>query len=106
MAWSAIRCRCSGWGWSGLLLFYARLDWVGGPGRLDVGFDDLVPTVTGMILVDSLLARRNWEVFGNALRHVILPASILGYLSLAYITRMTRSFMLAQLRQEYVTTAA
>jgi peptide/nickel transport system permease protein len=90
-------------GLMGLLVFYARLDWVAGPGRLDVAFDDLVPTVTGVILVDSLLARE-WEVFGNALRHVLLPASILGYLSLAYLARMTRSFMLAELGQEYVTT--
>jgi peptide/nickel transport system permease protein len=88
----------------GLLVFYARLDWVAGPGRLDVAFEDFVPTVTGVILVDSALARE-WEVFGNALRHVLLPASILGYLSLAYLARMTRSFVLAELRQEYVTTA-
>jgi peptide/nickel transport system permease protein len=36
---------------------------------------------------------------------LILPAAILGYFSLAYISRMTRSFMLEQLRQEYITTA-
>jgi peptide/nickel transport system permease protein len=41
-------------------------------------------------------------VFWNALSHLVLPASILGYLSLAYVARMTRSFMLGQLRQEYV----
>ena len=40
------------------------------------------------------------DVFGNALSHLILPASILGYFSLAYIARMTRSFMIEQLRQE------
>jgi peptide/nickel transport system permease protein len=90
-------------GLMGLLVFYARLDWVAGPGRLDVAFDDLVPTVTGVILVDSALAGE-WEVFGNAFRHVILPASLLGYFSLAYLARMTRSFMLAELGQEYVTT--
>jgi peptide/nickel transport system permease protein len=88
----------------GLLLFYARLGWVAGPGRLDVGFEDLAPAVTGVILVDAALAGE-WEVFANAFRHVILPAAILGYFSLAYISRMTRSFMLAELRQEYVTTA-
>jgi peptide/nickel transport system permease protein len=90
-------------GLMGLLVFYARLDWVAGPGRLDVAFDDLIPTVTGVILFDSALAWE-WEVFGNALRHVILPASLLGYFSLAYLARMTRSFMLAELGQEYVTT--
>jgi peptide/nickel transport system permease protein len=88
----------------GLLLFYARLGWVAGPGRLDVAFDDLVTPVTGVILLDSVLAGE-WEVFASALRHVILPASLLGYFSLAYVSRMTRSFMLAELGQEYVTTA-
>ncbi len=91
-------------GLMGLLLFYARLGWVAGPGRLDVGFEDLAPAVTGVILVDAAWAGE-WEVFANAFRHVILPATILGYFSLAYISRMTRSFMLAELRQEYVTTA-
>jgi peptide/nickel transport system permease protein len=85
----------------GLLLFYARLGWVEGPGRLDVGYDDIVPSVTGMITIDSLIAGES-DVFWNALGHLILPASILGYLSLAYVARMTRSFMLGQLRQEYV----
>lgn len=87
-----------------LLLFYARLDWAAGPGRLDVGYEDLVDTVTGVILIDSVIARE-WDVFVNALRHIILPASVLGYFSLAYISRMTRGFMLEQLRQEYITTA-
>ena len=91
-------------GLMGLLLFYGRLGWVAGPGRLDVAFEDLVTPVTGVILVDAALAGE-WEVFGNALSHVILPASILGYLSLAYLARMTRSLMLAELGQEYVTTA-
>ena len=88
----------------GLLLFYGILGWVGGPGRLDVFYDDIVPQVTGMILLDSALAGE-WEIFRNALSHIILPASILGYYSTAYISRMTRSFMLEQLSQEYITTA-
>ena len=85
----------------GLLLFYAKLGWVEGPGRLDIGFDDIVPTVTGLLTVDALLAGEP-EVFRNAVSHLVLPASILGYLSLAYVARMTRSFMLGQLQQEYV----
>jgi peptide/nickel transport system permease protein len=91
-------------GLMGLLLFYAKLGWVEGPGRLDVFFDDIVPPVTGVILIDSALAG-DWEVFRNALAHVVLPASILGYFSLAYIARMTRSLMLEQLRQEYILAA-
>ncbi|MDX1540270.1 MAG: ABC transporter permease [Geminicoccaceae bacterium] len=88
----------------GLLIFYARLDWVAGPGRLDVFYEGLVPPVTGVILIDSLLAGET-DIFVNAFWHIILPASILGYFSLAYIARMTRSFMIEQLRQEYIITA-
>ena len=88
----------------GLLLFYAKLGWVGGPGRIDVAFDDIVAPVTGMLTIDSLLAGE-YEVFWNAVSHLMLPASILGYLSLAYVARMTRSFMLGQLKQEYVLAA-
>lgn len=88
----------------GLALFYARLRWVGGPGRLDIFYDGLVSPVTGLILVDSLLAGEI-EIFWNAISHLILPAAVLGFFSLAYIARMTRSFMLDQLSQEFVTTA-
>ena len=87
-----------------LLLFYARLGWVAGPGRLDIGFDDMFDPVTHLILVDAAIAGE-WEVFRNALSHIVLPASVLGWFSLAYIARMTRSFMIEQLGQEYVTTA-
>jgi peptide/nickel transport system permease protein len=88
----------------GLLLFYGILGWVAGPGRLGVFFEDVVPAVTGVILIDSAIARE-WEVFWNAVSHVVLPAAVLGYFSVAYIARMTRSFMLDQLGQEYVVTA-
>jgi peptide/nickel transport system permease protein len=91
-------------GLMGLLLFYARLHWVAGPGQVDPAYDGMVDTRSGSLLVDALLARE-WEVFGNALSHVVLPAAILAYYSVAYISRMTRSFMLEQLSQEYVTTA-
>jgi peptide/nickel transport system permease protein len=91
-------------GLMGLLLFYARLHWVSGPGRLDPAFDGMVDTRTGSLLIDALLAGE-WEVFFNALSHIALPAGILGYYSVAYLSRMTRSFMLDQLGQEYITTA-
>jgi len=88
----------------GLLVFYGTLGWVGGPGRLDIFYEDIIPQITGMILIDSLLAG-DFEIFKNAVSHIILPATILGYYSIAYISRMTRSFMLEQLSQEYITTA-
>ncbi|MGB5988015.1 MAG: ABC transporter permease [Desulfobacterales bacterium] len=91
-------------GLMGLLLFYGKLDWVPGPGRLDVFYDGILEPLTGVILIDSALAGE-WGIFRNAAGHLVLPAAILGYYSLAYISRMTRSFMLEQLNQEYITTA-
>lgn len=88
----------------GLALFYAKLQWVGGPGRIDIFYDGIIEPVTGLLLIDSLLAG-DIEIFVNALTHIALPAAVLGFFSLAYIARMTRSFMLDQLAQEYVTTA-
>ena len=55
-------------------------------------------------MIDAAISG-DWEIFHNALSHLILPASILGTFALAYIARMTRSFMLDQLSQEYVLTA-
>jgi peptide/nickel transport system permease protein len=88
----------------GLLIFYAKLDWLPGPGRLDFGYEDIVTPVTGIMTIDTLIAGET-DLFWNALAHLILPAALLGYYSLAYISRMTRSLMLSQLRQEYVLTA-
>jgi len=95
-------------GLMGLLIFYGELGWVGGPGRLDtfqeMMFESEVPRHTGMILIDSALAGA-WDIFRNALSHIVLPAGVLAYYSMAYISRMTRSFMMNELSQEYVTTA-
>jgi peptide/nickel transport system permease protein len=88
----------------GLLLFYGMLGWVNGPGRLGVFFEDVVPVVTGVILIDAAIAGE-WEVFRNAVGHAVLPSAVLGYFSVAYIARMTRSFMLEQMNQEYVIAA-
>jgi peptide/nickel transport system permease protein len=88
----------------GLLLFYARLHWVSGPGRIDPLYDGMVDTHTGSLLIDALIARE-WDVFANAFSHIALPAGVLAFYSIAYLSRMTRSFMLEQLSQEYVTTA-
>lgn len=88
----------------GLYVFYFKLDWVSGPGQVDVFYQGIVRPVTGSILIDSSLAGE-WEVFRNACSHIVLPAVLLGYFSLAYISRMTRSMMLDQLTREYVLTA-
>ncbi len=92
--------------WTGLLLlllFYYRLGWLPAAGRLD--FFTIPPDrITGMYLLDSLLTG-NWEVFKDALRHILLPAFCLGFLATASIARTTRASMLDVLKQEYITTA-
>ena len=88
----------------GLLVFYASLGWVGGPGRLDIAYQYTIPDVTGLVLVDTALAG-SLEAFLNALSHIVLPASLLGLIAFGYIARMSRSFLLWQMRQDYVTVA-
>ena len=93
--------------WTGLMalfIFYAKLKLVGASGRIDVFYEGLVTPMTGFLLIDAAL-QQQWDVFHNALGHIILPAAILGYYSVAYISRMSRSFMLEQLSQEYIITA-
>jgi peptide/nickel transport system permease protein len=87
-----------------LLVFYVKLGVAPGTGQLDVMYDGMVPRVTGMMVVDAALAGE-WDVFRDALAHLALPALVLAYFSLAYITRMTRAFMLDALAGEYVVTA-
>ncbi|TGS35681.1 ABC transporter permease, partial [bacterium M00.F.Ca.ET.180.01.1.1] len=58
----------------------------------------------GFYLLDSAM-QGQWDVFYDAYRHIILPAALLGYFALAYISRMTRSFMLNELSQEYIVAA-
>ncbi|MFB9949411.1 ABC transporter permease [Rhizobium puerariae] len=93
--------------WLGLLslvLFYARLKWVAYPGRIDIVYEYTFTPVTGFFLLDAAW-QGHWDVFQDVFRHVILPAALLGYFSLAYISRMTRSFMLSELSQEYIVAA-
>lgn len=93
--------------WKGLMLllvFYVWLGWAEGPGRISVAYEGLLEPRTGLILLDAALAGE-WELFRNAFAHLVLPAVSLGYGATAYIGRMTRSFVLDQLRQEYVTVA-
>lgn len=88
----------------GLVFFYVKLDWLPGPGRIDVAYEYVIEAKTGLILVDTLLAG-DIDAFKDALAHLILPAGILGYYSVAYITRMVRAFTIDTLHQEFIVTA-
>jgi peptide/nickel transport system permease protein len=92
--------------WTGLLalyLFYYRLNWFPGPGRLEPYLQYPLP-VTGFILLDSLLAG-NAETFRSGLRHLLLPGMVLGWFIMGIIARTTRAALLEILSADYVRTA-
>lgn len=91
--------------WLGLLalyVFFFRLHWLPGPGQLDVGMSK-PPHHTGLISVDAIIDG-DWAVLGSFLRHVILPACVLGSYAMGIIARMLRSSLLAALGDDYVRT--
>lgn len=92
---------------TGLLLayiFYYLLGIAPSPlGRVDVTFS-APPTVTGLYLVDSLLAR-DLELFWACATQIILPAITLGLFVMAPLMRMTRASMLGVLSSDFIRTA-
>ena len=92
--------------WLGLvlmLIFYFKLGWFPEPGRLDIMLIE-PDRITGMLLIDSVIAR-DWEVLWDAVKHMFLPATVLGLFGLAGIARIVRSSMMDVLSQEYIKTA-
>jgi peptide/nickel transport system permease protein len=92
---------------TGLLLayvFYFLLGIAPSPlGRLDVIYSP-PPEVTGLYLVDSLLAR-DLELFWAALTQLALPAITLALFVMAPLMRMTRASMLGVLSADFIRTA-
>ena len=85
------------------LFLFQRLGLVPFGGRL--GGEIVRPdTVTGLLIVDSLIAGR-YDALTSALHHLILPAFILGLEPMAVIARIMRTAMLEVMREQYVTTA-
>ncbi len=93
--------------WLGLmviLVFYANLGLIPPGGRIGIFYEGLIEGPTGFQMIDAALAGE-WDLFWDALQHLVTPALLLGYANMAYISRMSRSFMLEQLNQEYILTA-
>jgi len=83
-----------------LAVFYGGLHIAPAPGRL--GAADLPPpAVTGLYLLDSLLAG-DVETFRSAAAHIVLPALVLAASTVGLITRTTRASILDVLGQDYV----
>lgn len=92
---------------TGLLLvyvFYYLLGWFPAPlGRL-APFADAPEHVTGLYLVDSVLAG-DVALWLESLSYLMLPAATLGIFALAPIARMTRASMLSVLSSDFIRTA-
>jgi dipeptide transport system permease protein len=90
------------WGLLLILFFSVYLGWTPVSGRIDVLYD--FPSVTGFMLIDSLLSGQE-GTFTSVLSHLVLPTIALGTIPLAVIARMTRSSMLEVLNEDYIRTA-
>ena len=85
-----------------IILFSTKLGWTPVSGRISL--TQFFPSVTGFMLIDSLLAGKP-AAFWSAVQHLILPTIVLATIPLAVIARQTRSAMLEVLGELYVTTA-
>ncbi|MGE5256375.1 MAG: ABC transporter permease [Hyphomicrobiales bacterium] len=91
--------------WLGLMLMYllaVMFPVMPMMGRIGMGNEPEV--VTGLMLVDTLLAGQFGD-FLDALRHLVLPAFTLATVPMAIVARITRSAMLEVLNRDYVRTA-
>lgn len=87
-----------------LIFFFKTLHWLPGPeGRLPVGTPP-PPSVTGLYLVDSLLAGE-LNTFWESFRHLLLPAIALGIASFSFIVRLLRANLLEVSREPFLTVA-
>ncbi len=91
--------------WFGILLLLVfAVDFRALPVSGAIDFAHQPPTVTGFLLIDSILAGR-MDSLANTLAHLLLPAVTLGLPMAAILMRVTRASMLEVLRQDYITFA-
>jgi len=64
----------------------------------------LLDFISHMHVVNALVTF-NWQVLGDALKHMILPAVALGTIPMSIIARMTRSSLLDVMGLEFIRTA-
>lgn len=86
-----------------LFVFYYKLDWAPGPGRISY-FIEPPTIITNFYFLDSIL-QGNWLVAVDSLKHLILPSIVLGSFNMGLITRTTRSSLLEVLSSDYIRTA-
>jgi dipeptide transport system permease protein len=90
------------WGLVLIMVFSVDLGLTPVSGRIAIEYD--IDPVTGFMLVDSLLSGEQ-GAFASALRHLLLPALVLGTVPMAVVARMTRSSLLEVLREDFLRAA-
>jgi len=91
------------WAILSVFIFGYLLRWLPTLGRLSSGM--IAPTkVTGLIMVDSLLAGR-LDIFVDAFYHMILPGSSLVLGRLSQEARITRASVVENLNKDYIMAA-
>ena len=86
-----------------LYLGFYKLGWFPGAERLDPGVEP-PPHKTGLYTIDALLAGQ-WDIFVQALHHLVLPALVLAAFNVSLLTRYTRSAVLEVVGNDYVRAA-
>ena len=86
-----------------LYVFYFRLNWLPGTGRLDPQYSE-PPHHTGFFTIDAML-EGEWATAGNAARHLVLPAIVLALFNIGLLTRYTRSAVLEVVNHDYIRSA-
>jgi ABC-type dipeptide/oligopeptide/nickel transport system permease component len=89
-------------GMMAMMIFAVWLHWV--PAGTRLGNDVELHRITNLYILDSLLTG-NLKALGDSLRHIIVPAIVLGTVPMSLLARMTRASMLEALNQDYVRTA-
>lgn len=93
-----------------LFIFYACLGWFP-PNRYGADVVQFINAhdsswrwYTGLMTVDSLINGQFW-IFVDAVRHLILPVTVLSLLNAVVVFRVTRSSMIETLRKDYISVA-
>lgn len=91
--------------WLGILLilvFAGMFNVLPSGGREPWGMD--LPSITGFLTIDALIQGR-FDALWTALRHLALPAVVLGTSMTGIIMQLTRATVAESLREDYVMTA-
>ncbi|MDH5432475.1 MAG: ABC transporter permease subunit [Gammaproteobacteria bacterium] len=93
--------------WASILVLFFSVSLGLTPVAGRIGFEYEIQPVTGFILIDSLISDTPYKIdaFYNALKHLFLPAVVLGTVPMAIFVRITRSAMIDVLSSDFIRAA-